>query len=86
MNTRDVLHRLGSMVPLEFLVVSYEMLDGSGDAFGLQPIDISGSNSSVEVGIFGERLEASSTERGPLSVHGGPQEDVATLISVVSIH
>jgi len=62
--------------PLELLIVGYKVLDGSGDAFALNAVDIRSGDFTVEGRVFGEGFEPTTAKWGALGVDGGSEDDV----------
>lgn len=55
------------------------MFDSGRNALALQSIDVRSGNSAVQMRVLGEGLEASTTERGPLSIYSGAEKNMGAL-------
>lgn len=60
-------------------VVGDEVLDGGGDAAGLDAVHIAGADPPGEVRVLAVRLEVPAAERGAVQVDGGREEHVDAL-------
>ncbi len=66
--------------PLELLVVADEVLDGATDPPALHALHIGHRHGRAQNWVLGEALEAAATNRVPMDVDRGGQEDTGTLV------